>query len=110
MCMTLALTNAHVYEDLRRLGAPGPYLYRSIKGQVSRVFLVPSLLGMALISVFYLLILYFNDGRLTMDELAGLGSCALVMGGLAALLFLFYRFTLARVCRCLKVRPAGKGL
>lgn len=109
-CMTLALTNAHVYEDLRRLGAPGPYLYRSIKGQVSRVFLVPSLLGMALISGFYLLILYFNDGRLTLDELAGLGSCALVMGGLAALLFLFYRFTLARVCRCLKVRPAGKGL
>jgi len=109
-CMTLALTNAQVYEDLRRLGAPGRYLYRSIKGQVSRVFLAPSLLGMALISGFYLLILYFNDGRLTLDELAGLGSCALVMGGLAALLFLFYRFTLARVCRCLKVRPAGKGL
>ncbi len=44
-CMTIGMTNARVYDDLRHLGAPRSYLYRSVKGQVSRVFRVPILVG-----------------------------------------------------------------
>ena len=41
-CMTIALTNARVYDDLRHLGAPNRYLFRSVKGRCPRCFLCPS--------------------------------------------------------------------
>ena len=69
-CMTIALTNARVYDDLRHLGAPNRYLFRSVKGQVSKVFLVPAIVGTAVISAFYLMIMYFNDNRFTPGEMA----------------------------------------
>ena len=40
-CMTIALTNARVYDDLRHLGAPNRYLFRSVKGRCPRCFLCP---------------------------------------------------------------------
>lgn len=75
-CMTIALTNARVYDDLRHLGAPNRYLFRSVKGQVSKVFLVPVIVGTAVISAFYLMIMYFNDNRFTPGEMAGMAVCA----------------------------------
>ena len=78
-CMTIALTNARVYDDLRHLGAPNRYLFRSVKGQVSKVFLVPAVVGTAVISAFYLMIMYFNDNRFTPGEFAGMAACAAVI-------------------------------
>ena len=102
-CMTTALTNARVYDDLRRLGASNAYLFRSVRGQVSKVFLAPSLAGTALIAAFYVMIMYFNDNRFTSGELAGMGVCAAVVGVLSAVLFLVYRLTLRSVCRTLNI-------
>ena len=102
-CMTIALTNARVYDDLRRLGASNAYLFRSVRGQVSKVFLAPSLAGTALIAAFYVMIMYFNDNRFTSGELAGMGVCAAVVGVLSAVLFLVYRLTLRSVCRTLNI-------
>ena len=50
--MTIALLSRRVYDDLRHLGAPNRYLFRSVKGQVSRVFLVPAIVGTGVISAF----------------------------------------------------------
>lgn len=102
-CMTIALTNARVYDDLRHLGAPNPYLFRSVKGQVSRVFLVPAIVGTAVISAFYAMIMYFNDNRFTPGELAGMGTCAAVMIALSLVLYGVYRFTRKSVCRSLGI-------
>ena len=103
-CMTIALTSRPVYNDLRRLGAPGHYLYRSARSQVRRVFLTPALAGSGLILGFYLLILYCNDNRLTAGELAGLGLCLGLTAGVGALLWAVYRLTLGRVCAALDIR------
>ena len=102
-CMTIALTNARVYEDLRHLGAPNAYLFRSVKGQVSRVFLVPAIVGTAVISAFYIMIMYFNDDRFTPGELAGIGTCAAVVVALSLVLYGVYRFTRKSVCRRLGI-------
>ena len=102
-CATIAITNARVYDDLRRLGAPRDYLFRSARGQVSRVFLVPAVVGTAVMAVFYTMIMFFNDGLLTSGELAGLGACAAVVAALSAVLYLVYRFTRRSVCRILKI-------
>lgn len=102
-CMTIALTNRRVYDDLRHLGAPRAYLYRSVRSQVKRVFLVPAVTGTALIYAFYAMIMYFNDDRITDTEIAGMIACLGVIAAVSALLYGVYRLTLKKVCRVLAV-------
>ena len=98
-CMTIALTNRKVYDDLRHLGASDAYLRRSVRGQVKRVFLTPILTGTALIYAFYVLMLTFNGGtpEIPPSELAGLLSSTLVVAAVSALLYGVYRLTLKKV-------------
>ena len=107
-CMTIALTNRQVYDDMRKLGAPNAYLYASVRGQVSKVFLVPALTGTGLIYGFYAMIMYFNDNRFTLQELAGMAVCLALVAAVSALFYGVYRFTLRRVCRALKVKTSRK--
>ena len=102
-CMTIALLNRRVYDDLRHLGAPNACLFRSVQGQVSRVFLVPAVVGTAVIFAFYTMILYFNDDRFTPGEFAGMAACAVVLVGLSLVLYGVYRFTRRSVCRSLSI-------
>ena len=102
-CMTIALTNRRVYDDLRHLGAPNAYLFRSVKGQVSKVFLVPAIVGTAIISAFYAMIMYFNDNRFTPSEVAGMGTCTAVILALSLLLYGVYRLTRKSVCNSLAI-------
>ena len=103
-CMTIALTNRQVYDDMRKLGAPNAYLFSSVRGQVSRVFLVPALTGTGLIYAFYGMIMYFNDNRLTAQELAGMAVCLGLVAGVSVLLYLVYLLTLNRVCAALAIK------
>lgn len=102
-CMTIALTNRRVYDDLRHLGAPRAYLYRSVRSQVKRVFLVPAVTGTALIYAFYAMIMYFNDDRITDTEIAGMIACLGVIAAVSALLYGVYRVTLQKVCGALDI-------
>ncbi len=103
-CMTIALTSARVYDDLRHLGAPSAYLFRSVKGQVSKVFLVPAIVGTAIISAFYIMIMFFNDNRFTPGEIAGMGTCAAMTAALSLALYGVYRLTRKSVCRRLGIK------
>ena len=105
-CMTIALTNAKVYDDLRHLGASNAYLRRSVRGQVKRVFLVPALVGTGLIYAFYVMIMYFNGSPagITRSEAAGLLAALAVIAAVSALMAGVYRLTLAQVCRALNIR------
>ena len=107
-CMTIALTNKQVYDDMRKLGAPNAYLYASVRGQVSKVFLVPALTGTGLIYGFYAMIMYFNDNRLTLQELAGMAVCLALVAAVSAIFYGVYRFTLRSVCRALRVKISRK--
>lgn len=107
-CVTIALTNANVYHDLRHLGASNTYLYQTVKKQISRVFFVPALTGTALISAFYGMILYFNDGLISSGEWAGIGVCLLLIAAVSSLLYAIYRFTLRGVCKRLSIPIESK--
>ena len=104
-CMTIALVNARVYDDLRHLGAPNAYLFRSVRGQISRVFLVPAIVGTGLIWAFYMMIMYFNSDPygFTSAELAGITSCAAMVAGVSVLLYVVYCITRRSVCRALHI-------
>ena len=102
-CMTIALNNRQVYEDLGKLGASRAYLYASVKNQISRVFTVPAITGTGVIYAFYTMIMYANDDRLSLNELAGMGACLLLILAVSLLLYAVYRLTLKQVCRALNI-------
>lgn len=110
-CMTIALTNRKVYDDLRHLGASNAYLRRSVRGQVKRVFLVPALTGTGLIYAFYVMIMYFNGSPLgiTSSEAAGLLMALAVIAAVSALMYGVYRLTLAQVCRALDIHRRSQA-
>lgn len=106
--MTLAITNAWVYVDLRKLGASGSYLRKTARGQILRVFQAPIVVGTLLILGFYTLILYGNgEGGITPSEWAALGSCLIVVAAVSALLYGLYRLTLRSACRQLNLLPGS---
>lgn len=109
-CLTIATANRQMYEDLRRLGAKRDYLYRSVKGQVSKVFFVPISIGTVAIFCFFALLLLLNDGALDTGELLVLGINAGLTAVTSILLWGVYRMTLQKVSKMLGVEavPAGK--
>lgn len=103
--MTLAMTNAWVYEDLRKLGASNAYLCQTVRGQISRVFRAPIFVGTLLILGFYTLILFGNgEGGITVSEWAGLGSCLIVVAAVSVLLYILYRLTFRSACMELNIK------
>ena len=93
---TLMLSNAWVYEDLRKLGASNRYLKKTVQGQIKRVFFSPILIGTVLMLGFYTLILLANGGDMVLDqnERMSLSVCLLVVAAMSAVFHGFYRFTL----------------
>ena len=102
-CITIAMGNIELYEDLRRLGASRAYLLETVRGQVSRIFFMPCLVGTLGILSLYLMILYFNDNTLSFHEVAGLGVSGILVLAVSALLYGVYRVSRRRVCEILGV-------
>ncbi|SDF06797.1 FtsX-like permease family protein [Fontibacillus panacisegetis] len=103
--LTIGLTNAQVYDDLRRLGASNSYLLKTVKGQISKVYFTPIFTGTVIIYAFYAMIMYFNDGgNLSGSELAGMANCLVLIAAGSALLYGVYRFTLRKVCGILNIQ------
>lgn len=103
-CLTIALNNRQVYDDLRHLGANGNYLRRSARGQVRSVFLVPALVGTISMYILYAIIMFFNDGgKFTVSELAGMGNCALLVIACSIVLYGVYRLTYNNILRILGI-------
>ncbi|MDO5111765.1 MAG: FtsX-like permease family protein [Clostridia bacterium] len=102
-CMTIALCNASVYDDLRHLGASNRYLFQTVRQQIKQVFFVPILTGTTIICAFYCMILYFNDDKLSYGELSGMAVCALLIASISVLLYGFYRYTRTKVCGRLNI-------
>ncbi len=102
--LTVALSNRQVYEDLIRLGAGNEFRFRSVRQQLAKIYSVPTILGMTAIALFFLMILFANDGRISLSEGVGMGACLVIMLILGAIIFLFYQRTLKVVCRMLGIR------
>lgn len=100
-CLTIAAANRQVFEDLRHLGAKRDYLYRAVRGQVSRVFFVPALIGAIGIFGLFLLLLYANSGGYDAGEQLAILVNACLLALMSLLLWCIYRITLNKVSRIL---------
>ncbi len=92
-CMTIALNNRYVFEDLKRLGASPAFLLKEIKGQAGPVFKIPAAVGMTAMYLLYALLMFGNDGKLTGSEIGGLAVCLFILAGIAVVYYLVYRCT-----------------
>lgn len=102
-CLTIASANLQVYDDLRRLGARRDYLFRALRGQVARVFLIPLAIGTVGILGFFFLLMYSNNGALDEGELVSIGMSAALTAVASGVMWGVYRVTLKRARRMLGV-------
>lgn len=102
-CITIAMSNMQLFDDLRRLGASDRYLHRVIKKQLSKMYAYPVTVGTMSIYAFYAMILYFNDGHIMHNEIRGLAVCLSLIPAISLLLYLVYRKALKRACLLLHI-------
>lgn len=100
-CMTIAINNRYVFEDLARLGASPDYLKKEIKRQSGSVFAVPTAIGMVAICGLTTLIFYANDGVVTNRESIALFAFIGVMFVIGAIIYCVYRQTVAKMYQIL---------
>lgn len=96
-CQTIALNNRYVFDDLKRLGGSPRFLKKEVRTQCSRVFSLPSIIGMTAMYLLYVGIMFANDGRLTLTEIAGLAVCLGVLAVIGLIFFLVYRYTVRKI-------------
>lgn len=63
----------------------------------TRVFVTPAIIGTTLIFAFYMMIMFFNDNRLSVEEIAGVAICVILVFIISAIFYGIYRFTLKKV-------------
>lgn len=101
--LTIAINNRYVFDDLRRLGASPSFLLKEVRGQCSKVFAVPAVVGASAMYLLYGLIMYVNDDQISMNGIIGMGICFGVVLAVALVIYLIYRLTLRQMCRMLNI-------
>lgn len=94
-CITIAINNRYVFVDLKRLGASPRFLLKEVRNQASKVFVVPSAIGMTAMYLLYLMLMYGNDGRITNTEIVGLGVCLMTLVLFVGIIYAVYRKTIS---------------
>ncbi|MGI6008109.1 MAG: FtsX-like permease family protein [Ruminococcus sp.] len=96
-CITISINNRCVFDNLKRLGASPDFLLREIKGQASKVFFVPAAVGLSVMYLLYSMIMFANDGKITVSEIYGLLGCFGILIGFSLIIWIVYRVTLKKM-------------
>ena len=99
----VALKNSHIFMDLEKLGANKKYLRGLLKGQISKCFVLPTVMGCLLMFIYELLIMWQNDGVMTAGEVGIAGLMAVVIAVIWGYQFFLYRISLKKSEKILKI-------
>ena len=102
-CQTIALNNRYIFDDLKKLGASPEFLSKEVRSQCKNVFKVPTMIGMTAIYLFFIMILYANDGRMLPAEVIALLVCLGILGLLAAIIYAVYSASVRMIKRQLEI-------
>lgn len=100
---SMGITNAQVFEDIKRLGADRDYRINLMKDQVQKVFVLPTAVGVLLLLIYEAMTLYTNDKQFSAGDinlmfiLAGLGLAA------ALYQYVIYRVSVKKTGTLLKL-------
>ena len=82
--MTVACKSKRVLEDVQKLGADRNYLTGILKMQIKKVFVLPTVIAIVIMFAYYMLILWQNDGCITVQEypviVINAGICLVLSG------------------------------
>ena len=68
-----------------------------MRSQCGSVFKVPAMVALVAIYLFFILLLYGNDGQLVYSEIVSLGACLGIEAALSMVIYGVYRVTVAGV-------------
>ncbi len=102
-CQTIAVNNRYVFDDLRKLGAPPAFLKREIERQCCTVIRTPSIIGIFMMTLLYTMIMYANDGKISLSEVLALGICGVVILLIILLIYAVYRRTVRALVKELEI-------
>lgn len=105
-CMTIAINNRYVFDDLKRLGASPKFLNQELRSQAGKVFSVPAIVGMTMMYLLYGMVMYANDGSISPSELTSMGICLIVVALFASVIYTVYRVTMSKMRRQLGITKA----
>ena len=95
--ITIAVDNRQLFEDMKKLGASRDYETRVVKVQLRKIFLYPGIGGCGISLVFTILMLFFNDMRLEMEEVRLIGIESIMIGASAIFLYVLYRISFGKM-------------
>lgn len=102
-CQTIAVNNRYVFDDLRKLGASPVFLKQEVKRQCLTVIRTPAVIGICMMTLLYMMIMYANDGKISVSELAALGVCGVLILLIILLLYMVCRGTVKALVRELEI-------
>lgn len=95
--ITIGINNKQLFLDLKRLGANDNYIIRTIKKQLFKLFMYPTLIGSTSILFLFFLIMYGNDGALSSSEILALQISIGIIAFVYSIMYAIYHLTLRKV-------------
>lgn len=95
--ITIGLDNKKLFMDLKKLGANNKYVESTIKKQLAKVFIYPTVVGSLIIYMLYILIFVGNSGEISSSEIFGLSLNLGIIFATALFMYGVYRFSLMKV-------------
>lgn len=102
-CQTIVLNNRYIFDDLKKLGASPDFLGREVRSQCNNVFKIPSLVGMVAMYLFFMMILYANDGRIIFTEWMAALVCLAMLAVICIVIYAVYRGAVTALKRQLRI-------
>ena len=102
-CQTIALNNAYLFHDLKRLGASPEFLQKELRRQAGPVFRIPVATGIGMMLLLYFMMLYANDGALTRTEIVSYLTCLEISALIAILFYAVFTRTLRTLRKSLDI-------
>ena len=95
--ITIGINNKQLFLDLKKLGANDNYIIRTIKKQLFKLFMYPTLIGSTSILFLFFLIMYGNDGALSSSEILALQISIGIIAFVYSIMYAIYHLTLRKV-------------
>lgn len=95
--MTVVVKNQKVFEDVRKLRANNGCLKRILTSQIRRVYVLPTMIGCFTMLLWYPIMLWQNDGRLTGIEMQVIGVELFLCFAIAVYQYVIYRVSMDRL-------------
>ncbi len=101
--ITIGLDNKSLFMDLKKLGANNQYIENTIKKQLAKIFMYPSIVGSISIYMLFLMILYGNSNSITFSEALALLINLGIISIFFLLMFGIYKLALNKIKKIIEL-------